>query len=321
MARVAIIGGSGHVGTYLVPRLVRLGHEVINVSRGAARPYRPDPAWDAVRHVQADREEEDRAGTFGARIAALEADVVIDMISFDLASTRQIVEALRGRVGQYIFCSTIWVYGALTAVPSTEMDPPNPIDAYGRGKAESEAYLMREARVAGFPATVFRPGHIVGEGWVPTSPLGVNEAEVFSRIARGEVLTLPNLGLETLHHVHADDLALWIIAAMENRAASVGEVFNAVSPQAVTLRGYAEAVYGWFGHAPKLEFQPVQEWLAAMPEGMAEGAWGHVRRSSSHSIEKSVRRLGYAPRYSSLEALRQSVMALVADGRVVPKAG
>ena len=316
MARVAIIGGSGHVGTYLVPRLVRLGHEVINVSRGAARPYRADPAWGAVRHVQADREAEDRAGTFGARIAGLEADVVIDMVSFDLPSTRAIVEALRGRVGQYIFCSTIWVYGALTMVPSTEADPPNPIDAYGRGKAESEAYLMREARVSGFPATVFRPGHIVGEGWVPTSPLGVNEAEVFSRIARGEALVLPNLGLETLHHVHADDLALWIIAAMENRAASVGEVFNAVSPQAVTLRGYSEAVYGWFGHAPRLEFQPVKEWLASLPEGWAEGAWGHVRRSSSHSIEKSVSRLGYHPCYSSLEALQQSVRALVADGRV-----
>lgn len=316
MARVAIIGGSGHVGSYLLPRLVGLGHEVINVSRGTARPYRADRSWDAVRHVQADRVAEDRAGTFGARVAALEADVVIDMIAFDLASTRAVVEALRGRVGHYIFCSTIWVYGALTAVPSTEADPPNPIDAYGRGKAESEAFLMREARVSGFPATCFRPGHIVGEGWVPTSPLGVNEAEVFSRIARGEVLTLPNLGLETLHHVHADDLAQWIICAMEHRAASVGEVFNAVSAQAVTLRGYAEAVYGWFGHAPKLEFQPVGEWLAAMPAEMAEDSWGHVRRSSSHSIGKSVQRLGYRPRYTSLEAIRQSVMALVADGRV-----
>ena len=289
---------------------------MINVSRGAARPYRADPSWDAVRHVQADRVSEDRAGTFGARIAALEADVVIDLIAFDLASTRAVVEALRGRVGHYIFCNTIRVYGALVAVPSTEADPPNPIDAYGRGKAESEAYLVREARVNGFPATVFRPGHIVGEGWVPTSPLGVNEAEVFSRIARGEVLTLPNLGLETLHHVHADDLAQWIICAMENRAASVGEVFNAVSAQAVTLRGYAEAVYGRFGRTPKLAFQAVGEWLAAMAPELAEGAWRHVRRRSSHSIGKSVQRPGNRPRYTSLEAIRQSVMALVADGRV-----
>jgi nucleoside-diphosphate-sugar epimerase len=32
MSRVVIIGGTGHVGTYLVPRLVCAGFEVINIS-------------------------------------------------------------------------------------------------------------------------------------------------------------------------------------------------------------------------------------------------------------------------------------------------
>ena len=31
--RVVIIGGTGHVGTFLVPRLVMAGHEVICISR------------------------------------------------------------------------------------------------------------------------------------------------------------------------------------------------------------------------------------------------------------------------------------------------
>jgi uncharacterized protein YbjT (DUF2867 family) len=31
--RIVIIGGTGHVGTYLVPRLVEAGHEVVCVSR------------------------------------------------------------------------------------------------------------------------------------------------------------------------------------------------------------------------------------------------------------------------------------------------
>jgi nucleoside-diphosphate-sugar epimerase len=33
MSRVVVIGGSGHVGTYLVPRLVSAGFEVVSVSR------------------------------------------------------------------------------------------------------------------------------------------------------------------------------------------------------------------------------------------------------------------------------------------------
>lgn len=38
--RIVIIGGSGHVGTYLVPRLVEAGHEVVNITRGQREPYR-----------------------------------------------------------------------------------------------------------------------------------------------------------------------------------------------------------------------------------------------------------------------------------------
>jgi uncharacterized protein YbjT (DUF2867 family) len=36
--RIAIIGGTGHVGSFLVPRLVRAGHDVVSLSRGASRP-------------------------------------------------------------------------------------------------------------------------------------------------------------------------------------------------------------------------------------------------------------------------------------------
>jgi nucleoside-diphosphate-sugar epimerase len=110
---------------------------------------------------------------------------------------------LHGKVEHYLFCGSIWVYGRLFSVPSTEADPPNPIDAYGTGKAESEAWLLRQARLTGFPATCFRPGHIVGEGWVPINPIGNANPDIFSLIARGDELVLPNLGLEMVHHVHA----------------------------------------------------------------------------------------------------------------------
>jgi len=38
MSRVVVIGATGHIGTYLVPRLVDGGHEVIAVSRRRAGP-------------------------------------------------------------------------------------------------------------------------------------------------------------------------------------------------------------------------------------------------------------------------------------------
>ena len=320
MARIIIIGGSGHVGTYLVPKLVELGHEVVNVSRGTAAPYCPHPAWKAIEQVQVDRKAEEAAGTFGSRIADLKADIVIDMISFELEGAQQLVHALQGKVEHYLFCSSVWVYGHATAVPSTETDRTNAIDSYGINKAKIEDWLLHRAKRDGFPATCFRPGHIVGEGWVPINPQAHANPEVFSLMARGEELALPNLGLEMLHHVHADDVAQWIVCATEYRAASLGEVFNTVSAQALTLRGYAEAMYRWFGKEPRLSFAPYEEWKLGLKESDAQTAWGHVMRSSCVSIEKSRQRLGYNPRFTSLEATQQSVTALIASGQVtVPK--
>ena len=80
--RIVIIGGSGHVGTYLVPRLVGAGHEVINVSRAQREPYKADSAWRLVEQVTADRTAEDAAGIFGQRILELKPDVVVDLICF-----------------------------------------------------------------------------------------------------------------------------------------------------------------------------------------------------------------------------------------------
>ena len=83
--RIVVIGGSGHVGTYLVPRLVWAEHEVINVSRAQREPYRADSAWRLVQQVTADRTAEDAAGAFGRRILELKPDVVIDLICFHSA--------------------------------------------------------------------------------------------------------------------------------------------------------------------------------------------------------------------------------------------
>ncbi|WP_109488554.1 NAD-dependent epimerase/dehydratase family protein [Occallatibacter savannae] len=316
MARIVVIGGSGHVGTYLAPKLVDLGHRVVNVSRGAATPYRPHSAWKTVEQVLIDRKIEEAKGQFGARIADLHADIVVDMISFELEGTQQLVEALRGKIEHYLFCSSIWVYGSPVSVPTTELERPNAVDAYGLNKTKIEDWLLQQARRDGFPATAFRPGHIVGEGWVPINPQANANPKVFAAIARGEELTLPNLGLEMLHHVHADDVAQWIICAIENRTASIGEVFNTVSQQALTLRGYAEEMYRWFGHEPRLSFAPFDQWKLGLEKSDAESSWGHIVRSSCVSIEKSRQRLGYIPRFSSLEAIQQSVTALIVSGRI-----
>ena len=314
--RVVIIGGSGHVGTYLVPRLVAAEHEVINISRKQREPYQPHKSWRAVQHIVADREAEDAQGIFGQRVRDLEPDVVIDMICFTLESAQQLVECLRGRVQHFLHCGTIWSMGHSVEVPATEEMPRYPFGQYGIQKSAIQDYLLDQARRYGFPATVLQPGHIVGPGWIPINPAGNLDPSVFTRLARGEEVTLPNLGLETLHHVHADDVAQSFMQAMANHSVSIGEAFHVVSPAALTLRGYAESVARWFGQSANLKFLPWEEWRKTVSEEYAAQTWDHIAHSPSASIAKAQRLLDYHPRYTSLEAIYESLQWLIQQGLV-----
>lgn len=311
--RVVIIGGSGHVGTYLVPRLLAAGHQVIAISRGQRQPYQLHAAWKSVQQIVADRDAEDAAGTFGSRVRDLRPDAVIDMICFTLDSARQMVEALHGRIQHFLHCGTIWVHGPSVEVPTTEEQPRRPFGEYGVQKAAIEAYLLDEARRNGFPATILHPGHIVGPGWPPLNPAGHFNPQVFRQLARGEELALPNLGLETVHHVHADDVAQAFMQALANRSGALAESFHVVSPAALTLRGYAESIAAWFGQPVRLRFLPWEQWRATVSPEEAAATWDHIAHSPNCSIAKAQRLLEYRPRYSSLQAVYESVEWLMAQ--------
>jgi nucleoside-diphosphate-sugar epimerase len=309
--RVVIIGGSGHVGTYLVPRLVALGYEVIVVSRGQRDPYQQHAAWQSVTHVTLDRQREEAAGAFGRRVQELAPDIVVDMICFTLPSAQQLVEALQGQIQHLLHCGTIWVHGPSAVVPTSEDQPRRPFGDYGIQKAAIEAYLLDRARRSGFPVTILHPGHIVGPGWAPLNPAGHFNPAVFTRLARGEELALPNLGMETVHHVHADDVAQAFIRALTNWNTAVGESFHVVAPTALTLRGYAEAIAAWFGQQAMLQFLPWEEWQTTVAAAEAAATWDHIAHSPNCSIAKAARLLGYQPRYTSLEAVQESVAWLI----------
>lgn len=315
---VVVIGGTGHIGTYLVPRLVREGADVTVIARRRQNPYVPDPAWSRVRFKEIDRVSAETQGTFGSAVAALDPHVVIDIISFTEASTRQLVEALRGRVQHFLHCGTIWVKGHLNIAPMHEDTPSDPVGAYGVHKRAIADYLLDEARRGHFPATMIDPGHIVGPGHTAINPLGNHNPVVFSRLARGERLPLPHFGMDLLHHVHADDVAQVFTRAMSHWSVSVGESFFAVSPAAVTTRGYAEEVSRWFGRTAALDFLPWDEWATAadLPPGDIEMSRAHFSHGQCCSIEKATRLLGYRPRYSSFEAIREAVDWLIAKGTV-----
>ena len=309
--RIAVIGGSGHIGTFLIPRLVRAGHEVVSISRGQRSSYQDDPTWQQVRHVAADRSAEDREGTFPDRIADLQADVVIDLICFTLDSATALVERLRGETGHLLYCGSIWRHGPSLRLPITEDNGAPPVGEYGIAKAATVQMLQDETRSGGLVTTSLHPGHIVGPGWHPIGPLGNLDPAVWRKLSAGEPVDVPGIGTEFMHHVHADDVAHAFESAVDRRAATAGEDFDIVAPSALNVRGYARIAASWFGQAADLRTVTWDEFRRSTADDAAESSWEHLVRNQYCSIDKARSLLGYAPRYEPDEAVLESVRWLI----------
>jgi len=109
--------------------------------------------------------------------------------------------------------------------------------------------------------------------------------------------------------------------ALANRSVALGESFHVVSPAALTLRGYAEAMAAWFGQPARLRFVPWHEWRAGVSEEEATATWDHIAHSPNCSTAKVQRLLDYRPRYSSLQSIFESVGWLIQRGNINPSDG
>src|SRR5215207_7780478 len=125
------------------------------------------------------------------RLAALGAEVVVDMICFTPDSAGTLVEALRGRSGHLVHCGTIWRHGVSVKQPMREDDTSPPFGAYGTQKAAIAELLAAETRSGGLVTTVLQPGHISGPGWPPIGPLGNLDPAVWYAVSAGQEIAVP----------------------------------------------------------------------------------------------------------------------------------
>jgi nucleoside-diphosphate-sugar epimerase len=309
--KIVVIGGSGHIGSFLLPRLVRAGHQVVNISRGQHASYVDDHAWQQVETVTVDRAAEDRDGTFPSRVTELQPDAVVDLICFSLASATALVNGLRDNTGHLVYCGSIWRHGPSVRLPITEDGGTPPIGEYGIAKAATTQMLKAETRSGGLATTSLHPGHIVGPGWHPVGPLGNFDPAVWQKLSAGQPVDIPGIGAELMHHVHADDVAQAFEAAIANPSAAAGEDFDIVAPSALNVRGYAECAASWFGQTAQLRSVTWEEFRVGTDDEAFQTSWEHLVRSQFVSIDKARSVLGYTPRYDPDEAVLEAVRWLI----------
>jgi len=236
--KILILGGTGFIGPYEVSYAVARGHQVTVFNRGRRQADLPD----SVEQLRGDRVTGDLASLKGRRW-----DVVIDNPTTLPRWVKDAGEVLKGQTDQYIFISTISVYGDFRSPPdeSTAVakwdrsdDPLSHREMtrelgqyYGALKALSEQEAEKW-----FPGkvTVIRPGLIVG----PHDP-----TDRFTywpvRINRGGEVLAPGDGSAGAQIIDARDLSEWTIRTAEDR---VTGVYNATGPRA--RLSFAEMLYG-----------------------------------------------------------------------------
>jgi len=301
MKKAVVIGGTGQIGEYLVPMLVMDGYSVSIISRGQTKPAIKRGEWKEVAMISLRRGAPD----FEKQIASLNPDIVIDIVCYENDDMMRLVNALRGVVSHYLAIGSGWIHGRSGCVPVLEEECRNPLCEYGIQKDLMDKTLTNEYKENGFPGSCVHPGHIICPGRPPVNPQGHDNLEVFETLRQGRPLYLPNFGMETLHHVHADDVAGVLMAAIRVGKPSFGEGFHAVSPRAVTLCGYAEEVSSWFGKEADLHFEPFEQWRKRVAASEGLETLDHITHSPCYSMEKAARILHFTPAHTTFESIRE----------------
>jgi nucleoside-diphosphate-sugar epimerase len=197
-----------------------------------------------------------------------------------------------------------------------EDDASPPFGEYGTGKAAIAELLAAETRSGGLVTTVLQPGHISGPGWPPIGPLGNLDPDVWYALSAGREISVPGLGAELMHHVHADDVAQAFQLAVEHRDAAAGESFNVVAPSALTVRGFLAIAAGWFGRTARIRSVSWADFRSGTTAEFADSSWEHLSRSQYAAIEKARTLLSYAPAFEPEAAVLDGIRWLVDHNRL-----
>ena len=308
LRRVVVTGASGFIGSTLVDSLLAQGVEVLGVDNFSTG--RREFLQDALNSPQFTLLEEDifsgrdlsdvLVGVDAVFHLAANADVRFgpDHPSRDLEqntiATHRVLEAARkAGVKKFIFSSTGSVYGEAEVVPTPE-DAPFPVQTslYGASKLACEGMVAAYAESFEMQVWIFRFVSILG----PRYTHGHVYDFYKQLIEHPDRLTVLGNGHQKKSYLHVADCIAAINTAVNSSTEAVN-IFN------LGVDGYCEVrdSIGWItselGVSPEIAFgKETKGWIGDNP--------------LIHLDTKKIRSLGWIPKYSIEDGVRETVRFL-----------
>ncbi len=171
-----------------------------------------------------------------------------------IGSVNLINRAVNYKIDHFVFTSSIAVYGS-NQTPMTEDLTPRPEDPYGISKYAVELDLAAAHSLFGLNYSIFRPHNIYGERQNHSDPYRNVLGIFINNIMMGKPMTIFGDGKQTRAFTHIDDVAPFIVKAVDIKDAK-NEVFNIGADSPYTVLELAYQVARTMGVKPRLAFLP-----------------------------------------------------------------
>ena len=325
---VAVTGPTGDIGRAAI-RALEQADGVGRIVGMARRPFDPaEHGWERTSYRQGDVLDR---GSVDELVA--DADVVVHLAfvifgsheethRVNLEGTRNVFEAaVAAGAERLVYTSSVAAYGFHGDNPDivTEEVEPRGSDEFYYSAQKAELEGLVDAAVAGSAteAYVFRPCVVAGpdaptvvealtQGSGPTRPLRplVRALEALPVVRP----VLPDTGVP-FQLVHHDDVAAAITAAV--RGAGPPGIYNLAAPDELTYSDFAREL-GWLAvPVPRVAATALAAVVRRAPLMPAEAQWVHaLRKPVLMDCSKAGAELGWTPRHSGLETLRETVAAV-----------